>query len=85
MNQRIFELSKQADLIQWNVLPSGARTPDHESVVKAIKFAELIAAAEREACAKLCEATTGAWTETVYNGACMACAAAIRARGESES
>ena len=42
MNQRIFELAKQADLIQWDSLPSGARTPDHESVVKARKFAELI-------------------------------------------
>ena len=42
MNARIFELAKQADLIQWDTLPSGARTPDHESVVKAKKFAELI-------------------------------------------
>ena len=43
MNQeRIFELAKQADLIQWDSLPSGARTPDHESVVKAQKFAQLI-------------------------------------------
>ena len=40
MNERIFELAKQADLIQWDTLPSGARTPDHESVAKAIKFAE---------------------------------------------
>jgi hypothetical protein len=40
--ERIFELAKQADLIQWDSLPSGARTPDHESVVKARKFAELI-------------------------------------------
>jgi hypothetical protein len=42
MNERIFELAKEADLIQWDTLPSGARTPDHESVVKAKKFAELI-------------------------------------------
>lgn len=42
MNERIFELAKQADLIQWDTLPSGARTPDHESVVKARKFAKLI-------------------------------------------
>jgi hypothetical protein len=42
MNERIFELAKQADLIHWDTLPSGARTPDHESVVKAKKFAELI-------------------------------------------
>ena len=42
MNKRIFELAKQADLIQWDSLPSGARTPDYESVVKARKFAKLI-------------------------------------------
>jgi hypothetical protein len=42
MNERIFELAKQADLIQWDTLPSGAKTPDYESVVKAKKFAELI-------------------------------------------
>lgn len=40
------------------------------------------AAAEREACAKVCEETTAAWTQPVYNGACMDCAVAIRARGE---
>ena len=51
MNERIFELAKQADLIQWDTLPSGARTPDHESVVKARKFAELIV----KECAKICE------------------------------
>ena len=42
MNQRIKELAEQADIIQWDTLPSGARTPDRESVVKAKKFAELI-------------------------------------------
>ena len=42
MNERIFELAKVADLIQWDILPSGAKTPDHISVVKARKFAELI-------------------------------------------
>jgi hypothetical protein len=47
MTERIFELAKQADLIQWDTLPSGARTPDYESVVKAKKFAELIV---REMC-----------------------------------
>ena len=51
MNQRIFELAKQADLIQWDILPSGAKTPDYESVVNAKKFAELIVAE----CVKKCE------------------------------
>jgi hypothetical protein len=47
---QIFELAKQVDLIQWDKLPSGAITPNHESVAKAMKFAELIV---RE-CAKVC-------------------------------
>jgi hypothetical protein len=42
MNQRIFDLAKAAELIQWDTLPSGERTPDHESVTKAEKFAQLI-------------------------------------------
>lgn len=36
---------------------------------------------EREACAKVCEETTAAWTQHLYNSGCMDCAAAIRARG----
>lgn len=42
MNKQILKLAKQAGLIKWGLLPSGAITPDHESVVKAKKFAELI-------------------------------------------
>ena len=54
MNERIFELAKQSDLIQWDTLPSGARTPDHESVVKAQKFAALIV---RECAGEVCKET----------------------------
>ena len=35
---------------------------------------------EREACAQVCEETTAAWTQHLYNSGCMDCAAAIRAR-----
>jgi len=45
------------------------------------RFAELVAAAEREACANVCEETTASWTQHIYNAACVDCAAAIRARG----
>lgn len=45
------------------------------------RFAALVAAHEREECANVCEETTAAWTEHVYNKACVDCAAAIRARG----
>ena len=46
-------------------------------------FAALVAAAEREACAKVAEEATGAWTEYEFNSGCMYCAKAIRARGET--
>ncbi len=47
------------------------------------RFAALVAAAEREACAMVAEERTTAWTEYDYNSACMDCAKAIRARGKS--
>jgi len=47
------------------------------------RFAALVAAAEREACAKVCEETTAAWTQYLYNEGCMDCAKAIRARGDA--
>ena len=47
------------------------------------RFAALVAAHEREECAKACEETTFAWTEHAYYSGCMDCARAIRARGES--
>ena len=47
------------------------------------KFAELVAAHEREQCAQVCEETTAAWTQTDYNSACMDCATAIRKRGKA--
>ena len=45
------------------------------------RFAALIASAEREACAKICEETTASWTQHLYNEGCIDCAKAIRARG----
>lgn len=47
------------------------------------RFAALVAEAEREACAKVCEETTAAWTQYLYNEGCMDCAKAIRARGDA--
>ena len=40
---RIYELAKEAGMIEFDSIPgSNAVTPDHTSVVKAQKFAELI-------------------------------------------
>ena len=46
------------------------------------RFHAIAIAAEREACAKVAEEATGAWTEYEFNSGCMYCAKAIRARGE---
>jgi hypothetical protein len=46
-------------------------------------FADRVAAHEREACAKVCEETTAAWTQHLYNSGCVDCSAAIRARGQA--
>jgi hypothetical protein len=49
-------------------------------------FAEYVAEAEREACAKVCEEKAKAWKAAGYFGSTAdygECAAAIRARGKS--
>ena len=55
------------------------------SLEYAVKFAELVASAEREACAKLCETignTQANMNETWRNG-CRDAATEIRARGQA--
>jgi hypothetical protein len=46
------------------------------------RFATLVAAAEREACAKVCEKEAGELDTVRESLAAVTCAAAIRARGE---
>lgn len=46
------------------------------------RFAALVAAAEREACAKVCDYQITRWTDDRARYAAGECAAAIRARGE---
>jgi len=46
------------------------------------RFAALVAAAEREACAKVCEKEAGELNTVRESLAAVTCAAAIRARGE---
>jgi len=47
-----------------------------------IRFAKLAQAAEREACAKLCEEMPDSWRQDFDDG-CKACAKEIRARGQA--
>ena len=46
-------------------------------------FAALVAAHEREACAKVCEAEADDGTEGEWDGCCLSLANKIRARGEA--
>ena len=48
------------------------------------KFAEMVAAEEREACAKVCEEMQDRENPYERNVAVLDCASAIRARGEQE-
>lgn len=55
-------------------------SPDHDNIAANIRFANLVAAAEREACAKVCDAEAAAYLSDMKVVA-RNCAAAIRARG----
>ena len=46
------------------------------------RFAALVAAAEREACARVCEDKADDLSEGDWDSACINCATAIRARGQ---
>ena len=70
--------------IAWEVGIFMSDKPAGE-VSKLERFAALVAAHEREECARVCEETTFAWTEHTYYSGCMDCAKAIRARGTNES
>lgn len=51
MNEKIFDLAKQANLIEWHpIAGTDAKTPDHMSIARAEKFAELIV----QECAQVC-------------------------------
>ena len=48
-----------------------------------LRFAALVAAAEREACAQMCDDVAYAAASTGFITVAMECAAAIRARGQA--
>jgi len=73
----IIRMAREAT--DWGDDFNGLELVDPQTLVR---FAQLVAAHEREACAALCESSTAAWTESSHNEACMACAAAIRASNE---
>jgi hypothetical protein len=70
--EEIIKLARQAGAIFGNMEEAAAVAPIFE------RFAFLVAAAEREACAKAVEDYFGAWDDEGY-----ALASAIRARGNT--
>lgn len=71
----IIRMALEAGMSHFSYFVTTAHVEDLE------RFAALVAATERETCAKVCEETTASWTQDLYNSGCMDCAAAIRARG----
>ena len=73
----IIELGNEADLLTWGFVSLEYEVvPDFEAVER---FAALVRADEREACAKVCDDIERAKN---FSGP-MHCAAAIRARGNT--
>jgi len=83
----------RADIIRM-AKEAGWKRVDHPAfpvlVERIERFAALVAAAEREACAKVCEAEQFELTQDVsgknglqhFDAGCRSCAEMIRARGE---
>ena len=74
----IIRMAKEAGVTEWHRMDN----PNSEAVLQA--FAALVAAAEREACAKVCEdiPLPKDGIALTHLPTIEACAAAIRARGE---
>jgi len=78
--EQIIRMAREANILE----PLGYDNPHmnnwRDDVVRELeRFAALVAAAEREACAKVCE-NEGA----MYDASWSSCAAAIRERGETK-
>jgi len=72
----VIEMAREAGLVGGPVYARGLE-----------RFAELVRADEREACAKVCEqivANAIDWDSSYWDSASMNCSAAIRARGTTK-
>jgi hypothetical protein len=83
MNERIKELVTATDAwCDQNFPPDWTDRVDEFLPLWNEKFAALVAAAEREACARVCEERVGYWQrDDIRRDEDENCAAAIRARG----
>ena len=73
----IIKMAKQAGLLPIDIGPTIETWQMRRKEESLVRFAALVAAHEREACAKVCE-SEGARVDASW----ASCAAAIRARGE---
>ena len=90
MNQELIDMARQAGFfVKDNEAYSPSVQEDHELTPFLEAFAALIVAAEREACAKVCEELPAPdiYSDTdksMWEVTCMDCGDAIRARGETK-
>ena len=70
----IIRMAKEAGGDDWGIF--------RDFMPEIERFAELVAAAEREACAKICEAEAEGLIGMAYEGIALGCAESIRARGQ---
>jgi len=75
MNQELIDMARKAGMAGFDGVVHAAFQLEH--------FAALVAAAEREACAKVCEDLFDPRWRSEHNAASQ-CAEAIRARGETK-
>ena len=78
MRERTKALAEQAGFVVWDGAVDWSCNYDDELE----KFAELVRADEREACAKVCEENSLMFGDSALIGVCRTNASRIRSRGE---
>jgi len=78
----IIKMAKEAGLLPIDIGPTIETWQMRRKEESLVRFAELVAAHEREACAKVCEERQEVFQKYYTKGLAAMCAEAIRARGE---
>lgn len=76
----IIRMAQEADEYADKHTPQYVTVPNEWQELRDERFAGLVATAEREACAKVCEARANEEIGMAYEGIALDCAVAIRAR-----
>lgn len=78
----IIRMAREVGLLPDNSHPAPQTRHMTEKQACIERFAALVAAAERESCAKVCEENATDLSEGDWDSACINCADHIRARGQ---